>query len=114
MSPSDGVILLAFAGLTVPLVAWWLWREARRTARYNERLRNSALVGTGKVLEIEPIPENDTLPQMTLTLEIQLPGQPPRRARVYHHCQAGREPRLGDRLPLRVHPDHPEDIYLEG
>lgn len=110
----ERAILLGVLSLLLLLVVIWLWNEYRRTARYNERLRTAALVGTGRVLAVEDLKETgESAGEMWLVLDIQIPGHPARQARRFFSCIPGTEPRPGELIPLRIHPDHPEDIYLE-
>jgi hypothetical protein len=109
----EALILSIAGGLVLVLGGYAFWQDRRRVARYHARLRDAAWIGTGHVLVVDVHQQAESSLVETLTLDIEVAGQPRRQARVYHHCVGGLEPKVGDAIPLRIHPDHPEDIYLE-
>ncbi|MGE0790586.1 MAG: hypothetical protein AB7S26_33215 [Sandaracinaceae bacterium] len=101
-----GLVALAVAGKGVQSIRW-----ARADA---ERWRTAGIDGTAVVSDLEAVspPVGEPVTEWFLTLDVSLSDGERFALRQYWSSVGAREPRVGDRLTVRAHPDRRRDLEL--
>jgi hypothetical protein len=109
------IAVLGVAIAVVSLLAAWSVASTSRAARLHEdRRRVSGIEGTAVVVELEEErpPFGEPVTEWFLVLEVTLSDGERFRVRKYCHTVGAREPKVGDQLTVRAHPDRRRDIEL--
>lgn len=109
------IAVLGVAIAVVSLSAAWSVASTSRAARLDEdRRRVSGIDGTATVAELEEVrpPFGEPVTEWFLVLEVTLSDGERFRVRRFWHTVGAREPKVGDQLTVRAHPDRRQDIAL--
>jgi hypothetical protein len=112
-----GAIVLIGMGAAYVLAAVaaiWIAVRARLTARHNRWLAANGLRGKATIVSASTEMSINLQPLFELVVDLDVPGQEPRRIerRLIVGAFAARRMRPGLTLPAYVHPRDPEDVLL--
>ncbi len=101
------VSLAALVGISI--LAWMVWRAIDRS-RDAQRVRDHAIAGRARILTLEEL----EVGHLWLELDLDVPGQAPRTMKRSFNAVPGGEPKVGQWMRVRVHPDDANVIFLDG
>jgi hypothetical protein len=91
------------------ILAWLVWSgiAGRRDA---QRVRDHAIAGRARIVTMEEL----EVGHLWLELELEIPGRPARTMKHSFNAVPGSEPKVGQWMRVRVHPDDANVIFLDG
>lgn len=98
--------VLALAALAIAVWFAWGFVEGRRD---EQRVREAAIPARARILDVKEL----EIGHLWLELELHVEGAPPRTIERSFNAMPGKEPRVGQWIRARIHPDDASTIFLD-
>ena len=108
--------IAAFTMIIIGVVFFLVGRAFVKGAAKAKRIRTSGVPARGQIVSVQPTGVRvNKVPQVSITVSVQLPGRPPYEARAKMLLQPMAMAQLtpGRAVPLRVDPQNPQEILIE-
>ena len=111
-----GGAISAFTMILIGAVFFMIGRAMARSGETAKRLRTEGLQAQGQIVSLQPTGMSvNNVPQVAITVSVQLPGRPPYQASAKMLLQPMAMAQLtpGQTVPLRVDPRDPQEVLIE-